>query len=103
MATTPLWVPLAVAVTGVLGTLSAAVFTQIWAARREDKRWIRDREVEEERWQREKVERREQWRREDRARWLAERRNIYAEYLLGLDTWGVALSKEDGPPDLGRG
>jgi hypothetical protein len=38
MVSTPLWVPLAVAVVGVLGTLSAAVFTQSWAAKRENQR-----------------------------------------------------------------
>jgi len=96
MATTPLWVPLAVAGAGVLGTLSAVIFSQIWSAKREDQRWLRDREVEETRWQREQVERHEQWRHEDRARWLVERRNIYAEYLLGLDTWKAALAKAEG-------
>src|ERR1700684_3432335 len=92
MSSTPLWVPLVVAGVGVLATLSATIFTQAWSARREDKRWSRDREVEERRWQREQEERREQWRREDRARWLDERRAVYAKFLLSLDAWSYALS-----------
>jgi hypothetical protein len=42
MATTPLWVPLAVAVIAVLGTLAGVVFTQVWNSRIEERRWARD-------------------------------------------------------------
>jgi hypothetical protein len=91
-----LWIPLVVAVVGVSGTLSAAVFTQVWAARRENERWVREQTAEEKRWQREQEERRQQWQREDRARWLEVRRTIYAEFLLGLQTWSTALSKAEG-------
>ena len=49
MASTPLWVPLAVAGVGVLGTLSAVFFTQAWSAKLEGERWERDRDAEEKR------------------------------------------------------
>ena len=96
MATTPLWVPLAVAALGVVGSFGAAFFTRRWADRREDQRWSREREAETTRWQREQDDRREQWRREDAARWLSERRAVYAEFLLGHETWKSALSKAEG-------
>lgn len=89
-------VPLVVAVVGVLGTLSAALFTQLWAARRENERWVRELAAEEKRWRREQEERRQQWQREDRARWLEVRRTIYVEFLLGLQTWSTAVSKAAG-------
>ena len=91
-----MWVPLAVGALGVLGTLSAAIFAQVWSARREDRRWAREREAEKERWDREREERREQWRREDLARWLEERRNLYADLLLRIETWSSALSSAEG-------
>ena len=91
MSSTPVWVPLVVAVVAVAGTLGAAFFTRRWADRREDQRWTREREAEETRWQRERDERREEWAREDAARWLTERRTVYAEYLLSLEAWKTAI------------
>lgn len=84
--------PLAVAVVGVAGTLGATWLTRRSADRREDQRWKREREAEETRWQREQGERREQWQREDAARWLTERRTVYAELLLSLEAWRVVLA-----------
>lgn len=92
MSSTPVWVPLAVAAVGVAGTLGATWLTRRSADRREDQRWSREREAEETRWQRERDERREEWQREDAARWLTERRAVYAEYLLRLEAWRVAIS-----------
>lgn len=63
---------------------------------REDKRLHREREVEEARWCRERSDRCEQWYRKDQARWLAERRVMYADYLLGLDMWADALISCEG-------
>jgi hypothetical protein len=93
MSSTPVWIPLAVAIVAVAGTLGGAFFTRRWADRREDQRWTREREAEETRWQRERDERREQWEREDHARWMAERRAVYAEFLLSLEAWRVAISR----------
>jgi hypothetical protein len=42
MGTTPLWVPLVVAVVAVLGTLSGVIFTQLWNSRLDEKRWKRE-------------------------------------------------------------
>jgi hypothetical protein len=95
MASTPLWVPLVVAAFGVAGTFLAAFYARKSADKREDQRWTREREAEESRWRRERDERREQWEREDHARWLAERRIIYAEYLQRLDAWRLALVKAE--------
>jgi hypothetical protein len=96
LSSTPVWVPLAVAAVGVAGTLGAAFFTRRWADRREDQRWKREREAEQTRWQREQNERREQWQREDAARWLTERRAVYAEFLLVLRAWELAIYKAQG-------
>jgi hypothetical protein len=96
MASTPLWVPLVVAALGVTGTFLAAYYTRRWADRREDQRWTRERQAEEARWKRERDERREQWEREDHARWMAERRLVYAEFLQRIDTWRWALVKAQG-------
>lgn len=96
MTSIPLWVPLAVAGVGVLGTLSAAIFTQIWSSKLEGRRWNRERLAEERRWQHEKEERAEQWRREDQARWLAERRATYVTYIMSLDLWHEALLEAHG-------
>ncbi|MGW1061768.1 hypothetical protein [Micromonospora rubida] len=69
----PLWVPMAVAVLGVLGTLAASIVTQVLTRRRDDRRWSLERE-----------ERARQWHREDAARWLADRRAAYTELLVVL-------------------
>jgi hypothetical protein len=69
--TTPLWVPLVVAAVGVLGTLFAAVFTQVWQSRREEERA------------------RSQAQREDSQRWFEARRAVYTEVLRALRPWQV--------------
>lgn len=78
----PLWVPLAVAFVGVAGTLAASVLTQLLNRRRDDKLW-----------ERERAERSEQWRREDAAKWLSERRAVYAEFLAVYDEWASVQSR----------
>ncbi len=93
MSSTPVWVPLAVAGVGVAGTLGATWLTRRSADRREDERWKREREAEETRWQRERDERREEWQREDAARWLTERKAVYAEFLLSLEVWRSAIMR----------
>jgi hypothetical protein len=96
LSSTPVWVPLAVAAVAVAGTLGAALLTRRSADRQEDQRWTREREAEETRWQRERDERREEWQREDAARWLTERRAVYAEYLLSLEAWRSATLRLKG-------
>lgn len=71
MATTPLWVPMVVAAIGVLGTLFATVFTQVWQSRQEEQRARR------------------QAQRDDSQRWLEARRSVYTEVLRVLRPWQV--------------
>ena len=77
MSTTPLWVPLAVAGIGVLGTLTAGIagglVTQRWANEREDKAWARERERE-----------RDRWGREDEARTFEHRREVLEDFYQAV-------------------
>jgi hypothetical protein len=86
----PTWTVLAVAVLGVAGTLSAAVFTQIWGARREDLRWRQERLAEDQRWQRQQQERRDLWQREDELGAVQRRQEAYTAFLLAVATWASA-------------
>ncbi|MDG4778692.1 hypothetical protein O7614_03400 [Micromonospora sp. WMMD961] len=74
---TPLWVPLVVAVIGVLGTVAAGVagvlITQRRSDRRDDKTWQRDRQRE-----------RERWAREDEDRTFEHRRESYVSFYESL-------------------
>lgn len=79
-ATTPIWVPLIVAVVGVLGTLGASVFTQIHSARREQATWERERE-----------RRHDEQRREEVRYWLEERRRVYSAFLASVREYHGAL------------
>ncbi|MGN9810803.1 hypothetical protein ACTMSW_15755 [Micromonospora sp. BQ11] len=84
---TPVWAVLAVAALGVLGTLAAAVITQLLSGRREARQWEWQRDHERQRWDRERDERREQWEREDHARWHQERLPLYTELLARIEEW----------------
>jgi hypothetical protein len=68
-ATTPHWVPLAIAGLGVLGTLGAALLTQRRSDRRERGAWTRERERE-----------REHWAREDAVRTFDQRRDSTVDF-----------------------
>lgn len=83
---------LATAFVAVTGTLSAAVITQMLAARREKWQWSRRIEQDAERWECEKEERREQWEREDGARWHAERLASYTIFCVSMEQW-MTLAK----------
>ena len=74
MGTTPLWVPLAVALIAVIGTLAGVIFTQIWNSRLEERRWAR-----------EKDRLREDQAREDLNRTYEHRRAAYVEFQQELD------------------
>lgn len=102
----PTWTVLVVALVGVAGTLGAAIFSQIWSARREDRRWRQEQRAEQLRWQREQQERREQWLREDRLRAGQHREEAYAQFLVDVAKWASAgytvlgnLDQPDGWPD----
>lgn len=84
------WTVLAVAFVGVAGTLSVAVFTQIWSTRREDRRWRQEQEAEGARWERQQQERRDQWRRGDQLRRVAQRQEAYTQFLLAVAAWASA-------------
>src|SRR3954454_18081925 len=86
----PTWTVLAVAFLGVAGTLSAAVFTQIWGARREDRRWRQEKLADSQRWERQKQERREQWQREDQLLAAQQRQEAYTGFLLAVAKWASA-------------
>lgn len=77
MTSTPLWVPLAVAGLGFLGTIIGTVtgvfITQRRSDRREDARWERERDHE-----------RELWKREDSARTFDHRREVYTNFYERL-------------------
>jgi hypothetical protein len=83
----PTWAVLVVALLGVAGTLGAAMFSQIWSARREDRRWQQEQQAEQQRWQRQQQERREQWRREDLLHAGQRREDAYAHFLLAAAKW----------------
>ncbi|MET8908400.1 hypothetical protein [Micromonospora sp. NPDC004551] len=68
-STTPLWLPLVTAIAGIIGTLGAAIFTQVWAGRREDQR------------------RRQDKAREDRYRSYSERQSAYQDMLHSFHRW----------------
>jgi hypothetical protein len=72
-ATTPLWVPLVVAVLGLLGTAGGAIAGVLITQRRSDRR-------DEKTWERERERERERWAREDVARTFELRRESYVEY-----------------------
>ncbi|WNM37046.1 hypothetical protein RMN56_17800 [Micromonospora halotolerans] len=72
---------LVTAALAVVGTLAAAIITQILSGRRESRQWERQREQELARWERERAERQEQWEREDHARWHQERLAAYTDLL----------------------
>src|SRR3954471_11393191 len=88
----PTWTVLVVAFLGVAGTLGAAIFTQAWSARREDRRWRQEKEADERRWQRERQDRAEQWRREDQLRAKQERQQVYVDFLQAVAKWASTAS-----------
>jgi len=88
----PTWTVLAVAFLGVAGTLGAAVFTQFWSARREDRRWRQEQLADDQRWRRQQQERRELWQREDQLRTAQQRQDAYAHFLLSVAKWASAAN-----------
>jgi hypothetical protein len=75
--TTPLWVPLVVAIVGVLGTVGGAIGGVLITQRRADKR-------EADAWERELERERARWAREDAARTFEQRRAAYTDFYESL-------------------
>lgn len=71
--TTPLWVPLIVALLGVVSTVVGIVVTQVMANRRERASW-----------QRETARDQQRWAREDQARTFEQRHLAYVEFYEAL-------------------
>jgi hypothetical protein len=87
MGTTPLWVPLAVAVIAVIGTLAGVGFTQIWNSRQEERRWARESD-----------RLREAQAREDLNRTYEHRRAAYVEFWQEVDRVVDLLERADREP-----
>jgi hypothetical protein len=76
-ASIPLWVPLVVAVLGLIGTAGGAIAGVIITQRRSDAR-------ENASWQRERERERERWAREEAARTFDLRREAYTEFYTAV-------------------
>ena len=74
MSTTPVWVPVAIAVLGVAGSVTGTVVGVVLTQRRSDRR-------EDERWARERARERAAWAREDARRTFDQRRDCYIDFL----------------------
>lgn len=79
-AVTPTWGPVLAAAVAVIGTLAAAIFTQMWTARREDRRRGDD-----------QAARQAATEREDQFRLYQERRAAYVHYLKALHDGSEAI------------
>jgi hypothetical protein len=95
MTSAPTWTPLIVAIVGVLGTLAAAVFAQVWQTRREAERWERERKRE-----------REIWIREDTRRYFDQEREAHMAFLrewqqIHINLWPYAKGQKQRNGDTG--
>ena len=77
MTTTPVWVPLVVAVFGMLGAIVGTVAGVLLTQRRSDRREL-------ESWNRERERERERWAREDALRVFEDRRRTYIEFYQSV-------------------
>lgn len=83
-ATTPLWVPLVVAVLGLLATAGGAITGVLITQRRSDKR-------DDKTWERERQREQERWTREDAARTFEQRRAAYTDFYEALRVMGLTI------------
>lgn len=103
MNTTPLWVPLAVAGLGLLGTISAGLggvwLTQRRADKREAASWAREAEREQARWEREDAARTFEFR---RSAYLDLYRAAFADFILSMTYMGEAtqLGEDSDDPEV---
>lgn len=77
---TAAWTPVLAASVAVIGTLAAAIFSQVWSARREDRRRADERS-----------DKADVYEREDQLRLHEERRMAYLKYLKALHDASEAL------------
>jgi hypothetical protein len=89
---TPLWVVLLVAFLGVVGTVTAALLTQIYQARQEARRAEREDKRDGVRWDRERQRESLLWGREDEGRFWDHRRTAYIDYLAAHQDLRIAGS-----------
>jgi hypothetical protein len=86
---TPLWVPLVVAVVGVGGTLAGSILTQLQASRREERRWQQEREREQDVFERQRQYERDRWLRDKRhetySHLIQESRRFAGELMPTID------------------
>ena len=73
---TSVWVPVITALAALLGV----VVGQAWQARREQRRWNWERELDAEHREEQRQRDREMWAREDRNRFTEQKRQIYVDY-----------------------
>lgn len=73
---TSVWVPVITALAALLGV----VVGQAWQARREQRRWKWERELDAEHREEQRQRDREMWAREDRNRFTEQKRQIYVDY-----------------------
>lgn len=100
MTTTPLWVPLVVAGLGVAGTISAGIWTQMRADKREDIRWRRDREREDQVAAREVAARAYEYRREAYVRFMTKWREKLVALLDAKEQQASGQwDRDPDPPD----
>jgi hypothetical protein len=76
------WVPIVVAVLGILGVVTG----QLINFRREDRRWERERQREDVRWERERQ-------RDVDAQWRERRFDVHVELLAAFREWEAALAR----------
>jgi hypothetical protein len=87
-ATTVTWVPLLIAVLGLLSTLAGVIFTQIWNSRLESRRWEREHNRQHE------IDSRE-----DRNRTYEHRREAYVGFLRDMDRLIRSFTDIVDPPE----
>lgn len=84
---TSVWVPVITALAALLGV----VVGQAWQARREQRRWKWERELDAEHREEQRQRDREMWAREDRNRFTEQKRQIYVDYQTSAYRISVLL------------
>lgn len=105
MPSFPLWVTYSLAVIAILGPIGGAWFGALQTARRDDRRWDREREREDQRWQRENESHLKARRHEMDVQWRASRSDLYSATYSAFFQWRMKITtafthKVSGPlPD----
>ncbi|WNV82223.1 hypothetical protein [Umezawaea sp. Da 62-37] len=81
----PLWITYSLAVIAILGPIGGALIGGTITAKRDDRRWEREREREELRWQREREQQFDERRHQLRLDWRERRLDVYSEYLSAAE------------------